>query len=58
MFVICSRKRWQPGHHICASLHRRFAVPQMYCRSVHVLTNEAVLKGSCHTAVLCKFSMS
>ena len=43
--IIVCRKRWQPGHRISDGMQRRFAVPQVYSRSVHVLTNEAVFKG-------------
>ena len=40
------RKQWHPGRRIFEALQRRFAVPQAYSQSVHVLTNEPVFRGN------------
>jgi len=42
------RKQWHPGRRIFEALQRRFAVPQAYSQSVHVLTNEPVFRGNTH----------
>ena len=49
--ILCAdRKRWHPGLIVCDELYRRFAVAPAHHQTAHVLTNDAVFRG---TACLC-----
>ena len=47
------RKRWHPGLIVCDELYRRFAIAPAHHQTAHVLTNDAVFRGtlSCHHTV-------
>ncbi|WAR18244.1 DCA15-like protein [Mya arenaria] len=48
-------REWKPGFRECAMLRRHVFVPQSAKRSVHVLSNEAVFKGTTGNALnLCR----